>query len=529
MAAPASASDGPDALSMRIHPSRRRSACAPIPLISISSVSAPPAQVLLFYDTAGAAPLTPDALAHSLALVLNAYPQFAGQLRHPPSLQHSLSSTSPSPSSLDSTPFPDYTHRFLRPWIEYGHNDPGLLLTFERRPGARPALPETWERIYDLDGIDPSLAPTLAPNLSPTTLRTEVPISGVKVTLYYDGAAFVFGTSHVLADAGALGTFLQDWARIALHPEEEEDIVDELVEKRRVDWAALDAFAGDIDASCEEEAGLDLLRYDAWAPGAPPGMRATPDPAIEHLDRASGCARGPAPPWDTLHTAPAKRYAINFTEAEVERIWANAKTHAPRASANDALVAHLWRSITCARGSAAPPGPLELSMACDVRRHLAGVETPACFNICLGLLAAPEDVARPGWAEQRIRRAVDGVTAPRVAAWLRRRAQDLDPRRKMVCFPGYRSVCVTNWARARVLPDFGGGAPRFAHNFVQAFGGYFTIMKAARGGRGGEEEGRAEEGREGKVEKWYEPGVDVLLWLEEGGMERLVRDPLLRG
>jgi hypothetical protein len=128
-----------------------------------------------------------------------------------------------------------------------------------------------------------------------------------------------------------------------------------------------------------------------------------------------------------------------------------------------------------------------------------------------------------GWAAQRVRQAVDGVTTDRVSAWLHRRAHDLDLRREMICFAGVRSVCTTNWARSGVCTlDFGGGGPVYAHNLVQAFGGFATILK----GRG---EGVAMGNRMEEGTKWYEPGIDVMLWLEESAMDRLVCDPPLRG
>ncbi|GMK59781.1 hypothetical protein CspeluHIS016_0803870 [Cutaneotrichosporon spelunceum] len=510
----------PEVLSTElVLPASRSSACTPVPLISASSVAAPYAQCLLLYDAQGAAALDRASLSHSLSLVLSAYPQLAGRLRLP--------STDPS------TSFPEYTKRFLRPWIEYGSDDPGFLLTFERRSVPLAAVlpaPTQWERVYDARTIDFGLAPALAPNLAPSTPRTEGALSGAKITLFDGGAALVVGTSHVLADAGALGTFLQDWAEVHALSSGAEDFVAELVKKRRLDWAALDGHAaGDLNASAPDpmlesvESELDVLRYDAWVapPSTPLAAMAVPDPAIAELDAARGFRRGAPPPWELLGSETARTYILNWSAGEVERITARARLHTPAASANDALAAHLWRLITRARGIA--KGEVEFTMACDVRRILQAEEAPGCFNVCLGFNAPAEDLAQEGWPEARIRRAVESVSRERVAAWLHRRAHDLDLRREMICFPGVRSVCATNWARSGVCTlDFGGGAPVYTHNLVPAFGGYATILK----GRG---EGVGMGGRIGGGEKWYEPGVDVMLWLEESAMARLVADPTLRG
>ncbi|BEI85665.1 hypothetical protein CcaverHIS002_0510660 [Cutaneotrichosporon cavernicola] len=544
-------------------PARRSAACVPVPLISAPSVAAPYAQALLFYDKQGAAALDPNALSRSLAQTLSAYPQLAGRLvlppttpstsfpdrpppttpstsfpDRPPPTTPSTSFPDPLPPTTPSTSFPAYTRRFLRPWMEYGSDDPGFLLTFERRIGPLSAIlpsPTQWDRVYDSSAIDFDLAPATAPNLSPSNPRTEKPLSGAKITLFDDGAALVVGISHVLADAGALGTFVEDWATIhALLPSQVEVAVDELVKKRRFDWETLDAYAaGDLDAAHPDpaleklEEGLDVLRYDAWARGAthpPEAMDAKPDPAILELDAARGHKRGQPAPWGLLGTEPCKRYVLTFSASEVERITASARLHAPKASANDAFVAHLWRLITRARLQIT--GELEFTMACDARRRLNADDTPGCFNICLGLNSPAKEVLQDGWAERRIRAAVDGVTEERVGAWLHRRAHDLDFRREMICFPGTQSVCTTNWARSGVCTlDFGGGGPVYAHNLVQAFGGFATILK----GRGDGVEMGGKNGGGEKGDKWYEPGVNVMLWLEESAMERLVRDPALRG
>lgn len=508
-----------------------------MPLISAPSVAAPHAQALLLYDLSGAAALErdPGALAKSLAHVLRAYPHFAGRLCLPP----------PEATS------PPYTRRFLRPWLEYGHkDDPGFLLRVERRRAPLSTIapaPTDVERVYNLAATnDFTLAPALAPNLSLTHGRTEDPVSGVKITLFDDGAAFVIGSSHVLCDAGALGTFSADWARLhnALSTPESaahvEVMVESLAKERHFDSVELDALAsGDLDADDEDadlarlESELDVLRYDAWARDSsgvqpPPVMDAKPHRAVELADTARGHRRGQTAPWETLGAEASKVYSFNFSAAEVARIAATVRKEAPDVSTNDAFAAHLWRLIARSRGQEHEEGPLEFTMACDSRSRLAvpQLDKPGCFNVCLGFLAPASSVLGDdggAWASTRIRQAVKTVTPKRLGAWLHRRAHDLDFRREMICFPGTRSVCTTNWARSGVCTlDFGGGSPTFSHNLVMAFGGYATILRQGRGDGEGDE--HAPEGR-----KWYEPGVDVMLWLEESAMDRLVGEQALRG
>ncbi|KAL1409317.1 hypothetical protein Q8F55_003298 [Vanrija albida] len=521
-------------LDVRVHPSpRARPTTGPIPLVCVPAVSMPNAAGLVFYDAEAAGPLRDlDALRRSLGAVLASYPQLAGRLRL----------TQPGDEGRP------YAKRYKRTWMSSGHdNDPGVRFTVvddaRSLVDVLPAPLAGHAGVYTLDAVyDLSLGPELVKPIADPGRGDggDGATAGVKITRFADGAAALcFASSHALFDAGALGTFLHDWTAVHTSLARGEDAAPP---SRPFDTEALDALAaGDLDADgpdpalVEAEAALDVFRYDSWArdpegkdnPPAALDTALAPPAEVDALDAASGRQRGTPPPWHTAGAVKPLTYGLEFSAADVERIHAAtlaARTTDDFVSPQDALAAHLFRLIARARQHA-PDTKLDFEVACDDRRRFdppLPTEAPGCFNVCLGFNLSAGDVqASDGRlaTARRIRSAIAGVTAPRLAAWLHRRAHDLDPTREWIVFPGNTTVCSTNWARSALYAaDFGAGRPCYVHNLVHGFGGYLVIGRKAVPRGDGFAQG-----------KWYEPGVFVSLWLEEPAMSRLVADPELRG
>ncbi|RSH82071.1 uncharacterized protein EHS24_008275 [Apiotrichum porosum] len=490
---------------------------APVPLASVASRGAPDATGLLFYSPPAAVHLDPQYLAESLAEILSAYPQLAGRLRLARPDDHGR----------------PYTKRYHRTWMDYGHpDDPGMTLEFEER--AMPMSAALPPPVAEHPGVvDASVLNdfTLAPDLQRGRDGDEMSLAGVKVTRFScGGAALCVSASHILFDAGALGTFLTDWAAIHTAIARGET---PLIPHRPYDFQACDVnAAGDLDTKDEDpalvklESSLDVFRYDAWARdptglcNPPPSQAVGPPSEVDTLDAERGRRRGTLPPWHTLSDAPTRTYGLDFTSEDVQRIAARAKREtAEHISAQDAFAAHIWRLVARARGQTGDI-VLDFSMACDARRRFTNPlpsTAPGCFNVCLGMQAHADEVVGPngaGWAAARIRRAIETTKPDILAAWLHLRAHDLDPSRNCIVFPGTTSVCTTNWSRSALHDaDFGGGPPLLVHNLVMAFGGYATITRVP-GVTGG---------------RWYDPGVRATLWLQVDAMDRLLADPDFRG
>lgn len=489
----------------------------------------PNAAGLVFYDAEAAAALRDlDALQRSLSAVLSSYPQLAGRLRL----------TQPGDEGRP------YTKRYKRTWMSYGQeSDPGVRFTVvdDKRSLAEvlPAQLAGHEGIYQLETVyDLSLGPELSKPIDAPGRGDggNGATAGVKITRFADGgAALCFASSHALFDAGALGTFLHDWTKVHADLASGKN---PSLPSRPFDTHALDALAaGDLDADAADpalvqtEAALDVFRYDSWArdptgkdnPPAALDAALAPPAEVDALDTAAGRPRGTPPPWHTASAAKALTYGLEFSSDDVRRIHkATLAGSDSFVSPQDAFAAHLFRLIARARQHS-PDTQLDFEVACDDRRRFDPPlpdTAPGCFNVCLGFNVRAGDVLAPSGAvvaAQRVRAAIEGVTSARLAAWLHRRAHDLDPTREWIVFPGNTTVCSTNWARSALYDaDFGAGRPCYVHNLVHGFGGYLVIARKA-----------VPRGEQGS--KWFEPGVFVSLWLEEEAMARLIADPELRG
>lgn len=475
---------------------------------------APNVSILLFYPPS--AVFDNDTLQHAIGITLASFPHLGGKLRL----------VQPSDKGRP------YTLRYGRPWLEYGcPDDPGSLFEVDERACDMQELMPA--RISE--GVtnaaptnDPTLLPAIAPLLVPGYEGPTRPLSGVKLTRFScGGTALAVSASHVLCDAGALGVFVRELTttyRALIAGQEYRPQLQVL------DAAKFDAQAGgDLDADLpdpeliEVESQLDVFRYDSWAehPDAPPD--AGPPAAVDAIDAARGRKRGTPSPWHLRSKDKALAYVIEFSPDDIERIHASVVGDSSiRVSVHDAFIAHLWGLVARARGQTHDE-VLDCAMACDSRARLPeslSQDTPGCWNVCLGFQARACDILGPDgalFAAKRVRQALGTVRPDTVSAWLHKRAHDIDPNRERIAFAGIRTLCTTNWARCHFYgpdADFGSGGPIYAHNPVQGFGGYATILRQCG---------------PTLADNWYTPGVMLALWLEEDAMGRLLADPALRG
>lgn len=473
----------------------------PIQLMGISSVFAPNTTALLFYDHR----LDDAALLKSFTHFLDAYPFLAGKLIFASELGDDRPADAPA-----------YILRHLRTWIKWGAEpDPGVPFTVAERNDSMAAHQPrpVQEGVFDLAPLQGN---ALTPPTKGLLVDRDTPCATVQITHFKDGSALALSVSHTLADASAIGQMLTDWATI--HHSQASGKVE--VPSRPFNYLDVDGqAAGDLNTEAEDpaltelESEQDMFRYDAWASGQP-----VPE-EVREADERLGKQRGqPLPPGAFVFPEGAPSYyGLRFSAADVERIHARVSTQAEgTVSVHDAFAAHLWRLIARARQQS---GTLDLNVACDARRRFARplpAGAPGVFNTCLGLQGAAGVLLGAGgeaWAAQRLRQAIGSIRPDTVAAFLHRRAHDLDPMRERICPCHPENTVMTTWARAGLeRVDLGRGEPVHTHFHVQAFPGYACIMREC--GHAGD--------------KWYAPGLRADVWLEQDSMRRLLADPELR-
>lgn len=471
----------------------------PIQLMGISSVTAPNTTAILFYKE----DLEDAALLASFAHFLDAYPFLAGKLIFASELGDDKPADAPA-----------YTLRHLRTWIKWGaESDPGVSFAVVRR---NDSMADHLPRPVQAGVTD--LAPLHGNALTPPNkgllADRNIPCALAQVTHFNDGSAVSLSVSHMLADASAIGVMLTDWA--AIHRSLASGQLE--VPSRPFHYLEVDGqAAGDLNTDAEDPALTEIeskqamFRYDAWASGTP-----VPE-HLRELDERQGKPRGDVLPPNCFVFAEKMAYhAVHFSAADIERIHERVSAQAGEfVSVHDALAAHLWRVMTRARQQT---GTLALNMACDARRRFPRPlppTTPGVYNTCLGFLGEADTLLGEGgdaWAAKRLRKAIGSIQPDTVAAFLHRRAHDLDPLRERICPCHPENTIMTTWARAGLEEvDFGVGKPAYTHFHVQAFPGYVCIMREC-----------------GEGEKWYEPGLHADLWLEEDAMQRFLADPELR-
>ncbi|KAJ7243956.1 hypothetical protein C8J57DRAFT_1364749 [Mycena rebaudengoi] len=415
---------------------------------------------------------------------LNAYPQWAGQLQN---------------SQYD--PKGDHTTRSRRLVIAYGApTDPGVeLVEATSSVDVVAVFPSVEQRTSGAGAFDASTLGTLGLLPQSPTLASHggADFDGslcliVQLTSFTCGGIVIaLNSSHPLADAQTLITFVQDWAAVnrvmVLHADL--PTLTPIFSPASLDHAAL----GDIDASAPDPSSS---RSPASCP-----LTATTDGRHRRMSLALGhhppaprvlltnLAFGPPIPWHEWDLqAPVSIYLLFFSADELSRIWA-------------AATEFYFNLSLRIRGRLDPP------------LGARALGSP----IVLARAVGTAQMSLPQLARE-IRGVVTQSSPVRVGALLHEMAFDVDAWRMWGGFVGRRNTIVTSWVRLGVYEvDFGGGRPRFVQGIMPAMDGLMAmqVMEAMppASSTGG---------------PWYQDGASVSMTLTTEIIQRMLGDPLLR-
>ncbi|KAI0366563.1 hypothetical protein BV20DRAFT_1095046 [Pilatotrama ljubarskyi] len=438
--------------------------------------------------------LSTDALSKSLQKTLNAYPQWAGQLRWIP---------------CD----PERGQRYGRVCIEYGtSSDPGVELVVARSSRTLASLvPESTSRIESYAGR---------------------PWVSVQLTMFACG-----GTGVALRMAHA---FVKDWAAVhrALLEGRPLPSLSPFFNPSCLDRAA----AGDISGPAPDSdilrisRSLPMAKYDWWisAPGCPATMCSFTEVPPELQATDLGPPGDPAPwhEWDGVF-APVAHYLLYFTPAEVQRIWADASAsaHVPaesRVSRLDALLAFVWKLLVHARGLQDDPEPVCMIVTIGVRARLAPPLPDSFLDspiVRVRVSCGPQIAASTSDSAVGICSAVARFTPEAIAAFLHELTYEVNPQRFWRAFLERRPSIVTSWQNLGVYElEFAGGMrPRDTDPVMPSMDGCIHIMEAHSSSVG--TVGGATYSAGGR---WYDEPVCLSLHLAADVMRRLLKDPELR-
>lgn len=495
-------------------------------------------------------PLDASILTSSLQDTLNAYPQWAGQLRF-----------------AEYNPDAGHEHRQGRLEISYGSSsDPGVecILAKADFPMSSVLNLDKTAKHWDSTHVDyrKFLDTETKFALHDSKEYHALPSMKVQFTTFKDGGiAIAVGVVHSLADAAALLTFMKDWAatHLALSSSRPIPKLQRLFNPSLIDESA----AGNINAKSpdlsiiEAAAQLPVHRFDHWASAGPAtrkwALPATKIPA-ELASQSQNIKPGRPLPYDTWDaTAPCSHTTFFFSGAEAHAIYLQAAAHAQtRISHQDALLAYLWAALIRARGLKEGEEHF-LDVSIDGRRRLpkplppsfigspifnAGVATKVLPPITITATSSSsfplssssssssaQDVAEKAAA---IRSTVARFDADAVAALLHEMCFELGAQRRWNCFLGDYHAIVTSWVGvglAEVVFEEGKKA-RWAEPLVPPCDGVVIVSEGWSGGRG-DDYGDVKGGWDTKKE-WWSEGVNLSVFLRSDVMKRLMEDEELR-
>ena len=490
-----------------------------------------------FYDGS----LDIDQLISSLQTTLDAYPQWAGQLRF-----------------AEYKPDAGHVHRQGRLELSYGSSsDPGVECIFAEADFSMSSVvpPDGTAKHWDATHIDYTKFLDMETKfaLHDSKEFQGLPSMKIQFTTFKDGGIAIFvSIVHSLADAAALVTFTKDWAatNLALSSSKPVPNMQRLFNASLIDAAA----AGDIDAPSPDTSilasasQLPVHRFDYWActgPATPPWARNHPLTKIP-AELASSRSRqdiklGKPVPYHTWDpTAPCSHTTFFFSANETHAIYlsAAAKTRT-RISHQDALLAHLWAALIRARG---PKEGEEhfLDVTIDGRRRLrtplpaSSIGSPI-FNVGVGTKVL--DTTASSNPESRTKDVADKAAAIRdtvarfdgeaLGALLHEMCFELGGQRRWNCFLGDYHTIVTSWVGVGVgdVVFEEGEQVRWAEAFLPLCDGVVIVDEGLS--RGGDDDDDGEEGRETRKE-WWSKGVNLHVYLRSDVMRRLLEDEGLR-
>ncbi|KAI8577899.1 hypothetical protein K450DRAFT_249825 [Umbelopsis ramanniana AG] len=466
-----------------------------------------------------------DQLTLSLRKTLEAYPQWAGQLKW--AAYH---------------PDGDHTERFGRLVLSYGAlTDPGVALVIAQTSQPLASIvPSAQDRkenngFYDIKGLSKISFMTSEVPLALKQDHNNPPCLIVQITSFACGGVSIsVKMAHAIADAQTMVNFIHDWANVNLA------MVSGTAAPRLTpvfNPSLLDnAAAGNKDDKKPDQniidiaAGLPLHRYDWWAsadhcPPALAGSTKIPQ-ALEHTPVEPF---GTPLPWDNWDlSSPVSDYLIHFTGQEIHSMWeeGSAQVSPTKISHLDALLSHLWAAINRAKGLEDDPEDVSLDVTFDFRTRveppLSSRFTGSPITLAGVSMSGAESCSMPlGQRAARIRSTLNQLNTTTVPALLHYYIHQVCPQRIWNTFLGLRNILTTSWLRLNVYGiDFGAGAsPRYVQPLMPSIDGCLHIMEA---------QGSNFKDSSHTTGHWYENGVGVRLHLESNAMEKLLKDPLLR-
>jgi Transferase family len=469
--------------------------------------------------------LSVDHLALSLRKTLDAYPQWAGQLKW-----------------AVYRPDGDHTERFGRLVLSYGAStDPGVALVIARSSQVLASIvPSAQDRkenngFYDIKGLS---RVTFMTSDVPLVLRQDhdnPPCFIVQITTFACGGVSIsVKMAHAIADARTMINFMNDWANVnlAIVNGTTPPHLNPVFNPSLLDNAA----AGDIHDSKPNQNLIDIAeslplhRYDWWASAdhCPPAL-AGETKIPQELEHTTIEPFGTPLPWKTWDlSSPVSDYLIHFSGEEIHSMWeeGSAQISPARISHLDALLSHLWAAINRAKGLEDDQEDVSLDVTFDFRTRVVPPLSSKFTGSPITLASVTMDGAAScsmslGKRAARIRSTLNQINTTTVPALLHYYIHQVCPQRLWNTFLGLRNILFTSWLRQNVYGiDFGAGlSPRYVQPLMPSIDGCLQVMEA---------EGSISKDASHTTGHWYEKGVSVRLHLESNAMEKLLKDPLLR-
>ena len=481
--------------------------------------------------------LNTNLLISSLQDTLNAYTQWAGQLRF-----------------AEYNPDAGHEHRQGRLEVSYGSSsDPGVecILAEADFPMSSMLTLDKTAKHWDSTHVDYRKFLDTETNfaLHDSEEYHGLPSMKVQFTTFKEGGiAIAVAMVHSLADAAALLTFMKDWAatNLALSSSRPIPKLQRLFNPSLIDESA----AGNINAKIpdlsiiEAAVQLPVHRFDYWASAGPAtpkwALPATKIPA-ELASQSQHIKPGrplPYRTWDA--TAPCSHTTFFFSAAEANAIYLHAAANAQtRISHQDALLAHLWVALIRARGLKEGEEHF-FDVSIDGRRRLLKPLPPSfigspIFNAGVATKVLPATTSSPTSGAQdvadkaaAIRNTVARFDGDAVAALLHEMCFELGGQRRWNCFLGDYHTIVTSWVGVGVgeVVFEEGKKARWAEPLVPPCDGVVIVSEGGSGGDNGNDND-ARGGCDTKKE-WWSKGVNLSIYLRSNVMRRLMEDEGLR-